>query len=239
VRLAAAQTVDVILMDVRMPEMDGLEATRRIRALPAPYGRVPILALTAYTFHDQVAQCHNAGMNGHIAKPVDYPTLLRTIGETVAGRRAARTKPRWAEPDAATTPAEEAALAPSPFDRETFDRTLSFLSPDAIVGHLESLCERKERLLQLLEAPLGGALDVPTTSLQSTPAQLTDAAHVLASAAGTFGFAALSSLARRFERATADEAPEAPCLAEAVRVETRAALATLRGILRDRAGQLA
>src|ERR1700688_2241143 len=47
----------VVLMDVRMPEMDGLEATRRIRALPGSLGQMPILALTAHTFADQGAKC--------------------------------------------------------------------------------------------------------------------------------------------------------------------------------------
>jgi signal transduction histidine kinase/CheY-like chemotaxis protein len=84
VRLAAEQSFDLILMDVRMPEMDGLAATRRIRALPGRRSHVPILALTAYAFRDQVEQCREAGMDGHLAKPVDYATLTRVIAETVA-----------------------------------------------------------------------------------------------------------------------------------------------------------
>jgi CheY-like chemotaxis protein len=84
VRLAAEKQFDVILMDVRMPEMDGLEATRHIRALPSPHGQVPILALTAYTFPDQVTQCRDAGMDGHVPKPVDYETLMHAIDAVVA-----------------------------------------------------------------------------------------------------------------------------------------------------------
>ena len=63
--------------------MDGLEATRRIRALPGAARQVPILALTAYTFPDQVAQCREAGMDGHIAKPVDYKTLVDGVDEVI------------------------------------------------------------------------------------------------------------------------------------------------------------
>ena len=58
-------------MDVRMPEMDGLEATRQIRALPAPHGDIPILALTAGVLPEEIAECEAAGMDGLVAKPVD------------------------------------------------------------------------------------------------------------------------------------------------------------------------
>lgn len=83
VRLAAEQEFDVILMDVRMPQMDGLEATRRIRTLAGCHGQVPIVALTAYTSPEQLAQCQDAGMDGHIPKPVDYETLIREIDNVV------------------------------------------------------------------------------------------------------------------------------------------------------------
>jgi signal transduction histidine kinase len=84
IRLAREQVFDLILMDVRMPEMDGLEATRLIRALPPPHGKVPILALSAYAYGDQAAQCQAAGMDGHIEKPADYGTLIRIVEETTA-----------------------------------------------------------------------------------------------------------------------------------------------------------
>lgn len=83
VQFAAQQQFDLILMDVRMPVMDGLEATRRIRKLSGSHGRVPILALTAYNSIEQVAQCLDAGMDGHVPKPVDYETLIRAIDDAV------------------------------------------------------------------------------------------------------------------------------------------------------------
>lgn len=79
VRLATEERFDIILMDVRMPQMDGLEATRHIRTLPGLRGQVPILALSVYTSFNQITQCLNAGMNGHVPKPVDYETLIRAI----------------------------------------------------------------------------------------------------------------------------------------------------------------
>jgi signal transduction histidine kinase len=74
---------DVVLMDIFMPGMDGYETTRRIRALPPPAGRVPILAVTAEAGPEEVRACLANGMNGHIAKPIDRNTLLRVVDETV------------------------------------------------------------------------------------------------------------------------------------------------------------
>jgi signal transduction histidine kinase len=83
IRLAAEQQFDLILMDVRMPGMDGLEATRRIRALPGAHGQMPILALTAHSFSDQVARCKDAGMDGYLPKPIDYETLIEAARQAV------------------------------------------------------------------------------------------------------------------------------------------------------------
>ena len=72
---------DAILMDLRMPVLDGCEAARAIRALPRPDARtVPILAMTADAFTDDVQKCLDAGMDGHIAKPIDPEQLYRTLG---------------------------------------------------------------------------------------------------------------------------------------------------------------
>jgi signal transduction histidine kinase/CheY-like chemotaxis protein len=76
---------DVVLMDVQMPIMDGLEATRRIRALDAARRRVPILAVTASALPEQVQACREAGMDGHLAKPIDRESLLSAVARLAAG----------------------------------------------------------------------------------------------------------------------------------------------------------
>ena len=67
-------------MDIQMPEMNGLDATRRIRGLANPWAAsIPIIAMTADAFSENVAECLQAGMNGHIAKPVDLKLVIREI----------------------------------------------------------------------------------------------------------------------------------------------------------------
>jgi two-component system, sensor histidine kinase len=70
-----------------MPEMDGFEATRQIRALAAPHGNVPILALTAGVLPEEIAECEAAGMDGLVAKPVEYTKLMAALAETAGGRK--------------------------------------------------------------------------------------------------------------------------------------------------------
>jgi len=74
---AAPGAYDVIFMDVQMPEMDGYEATRRIRALDEPRAKaVPIVAMTANVFREDVEKCLNAGMNAHLGKPLNIDEVL-------------------------------------------------------------------------------------------------------------------------------------------------------------------
>ena len=71
---------DAILMDMRMPEMDGLEATRRIRAMDrADAGQIPIIALTANAFDEDVQRSLQAGLNAHLSKPVEADALFETL----------------------------------------------------------------------------------------------------------------------------------------------------------------
>ena len=79
---AAPGQYDLILMDIQMPKMDGYEATRRIRALPdAAQAGVPIVAMTANAFAEDKRAALEAGMNGHIAKPIEIPKLMGTLKE--------------------------------------------------------------------------------------------------------------------------------------------------------------
>ena len=66
---------DMILMDVQMPVMNGYEATAAIRSLPGEQGKLPIVAMTANAFAEDVQLAKNTGMNGHIAKPLDMNKL--------------------------------------------------------------------------------------------------------------------------------------------------------------------
>lgn len=77
---ATEDEYDVVLMDILMPVMDGLEATRKIRALPRSDAKmVPIIAMTANAFQEDVRKSLEAGMNAHLAKPIDYVQLFRTL----------------------------------------------------------------------------------------------------------------------------------------------------------------
>ncbi len=88
VRAAQNTRYDLILMDVRMPDMDGLQATRLIRELIDRDHEIPIIALTAHAFAAEIEACRTAGMDDHIAKPVDQAVLLPLIDRWLATSRA-------------------------------------------------------------------------------------------------------------------------------------------------------
>ena len=75
------KSIDLILMDIKMPEMDGLTATRKIRQQS---GSVPIIAQTAYAMSEDKAKCINAGCNDYLTKPINHKILLSTIDKFFA-----------------------------------------------------------------------------------------------------------------------------------------------------------
>ena len=178
--LGAARTAayDLVLMDVRMPRMDGLAATAAIRDLEGPAGRVPIIAMTAAVMPNEVARCLEAGMDGHVAKPMDLTALLAAVSDILENRPR---RPRVAvhEPDPA---------GPTLIDHTTLQELRAAVGP----GRLPRLIgvfadETRARVARLIATD-----DV---------AVIEEEAHALISAAGTFGAAALRSIASSLEAA--------------------------------------
>ena len=86
-RTAEEGSYELIFMDVQMPEMNGLDATRAIRSFENPWAAsIPIVAMTADAFSENVTECLDAGMNGHIAKPVDIKLVIKEIRRIKEGR---------------------------------------------------------------------------------------------------------------------------------------------------------
>ena len=238
VEAAAASDFDVVLMDVRMPGVDGLEATRRIRALPGLRGQVPIVALTAQVFAEQMSECRKAGMDDHLAKPFAPDALVAAVTRAVAAGRRVRGEPDVLpkganrlvdavshEPAGLAATITAAPVAPvfgsdlPVLDVAAFERTAAVLAPGAVTSYLETLARRGEALLLGLQTP---------DALASARADLATAAHALAGSAGMFGFERLAAVARRFERAVQSDAADAQVIADSLGAAIEASLGTMR-----------
>ena len=83
-KMAEDDKYDIVLMDIQMPKMNGYDATRAIRASERKYLKtVPIIAMTANAFAEDVQAARTAGMNEHIAKPIDLKVLARVLDKWV------------------------------------------------------------------------------------------------------------------------------------------------------------
>lgn len=202
------QRHDLILMDVQMPDMDGLETTRRIRELDAAAGEVPVIALTANVFSQQVASYREAGMNDHLGKPFHRTALLAMVERWGAIR--ARPDTTLAETgESVATPAETVV------DIACQNELAALVGPDKMSDLLSKLSQDLRLRLRSVE-----------------PSSLRDDAHSITSAAGLLGFTELSAAARAVQQAVDCEADVAPPLMRLLAART-AALREIAGLTDD------
>jgi len=164
--------VEAVLMDIGLPEMDGFETTRRIRALPGPQSGLPVIALTANVMPETMAKCTEAGMDGFASKPIKLPVLLRLLAAHIA-------------PDGEGP----AAVDAEPTRLESLRRDLG-----------EDIAEMMR--LQALKAVREGRAELADAWSKRARRRVGEVAHRLAGALDVVGLTEAAEEGRRLERAT-------------------------------------
>ena len=214
VAAVACNAYDLVLMDVQMPGMDGVTATQAIRAASGRRGKVPIVAMTADVFPDQVRAFRDAGMDDHIGKPLSRIQLQRTVARWIAS-----------SPDA-PLPVVAPAAAPdptSPFDGSAYLDLVAHLGPERLDDVLTRFA------VSLAQRFAGGEARAATVRRWKADA------HVVQSVAGMLGLADLAQQCRAFEAAAPGSDEQAERLA-AVRRARDAAIDRIAGLRTELSG---
>ena len=220
--MATAGAYDAVLMDVQMPVMDGEQATREIRKVDG-MADLPILAMTANAMAGDRERCLDAGMNDHIAKPIDPDQLFRTLLQWVPAQEALPDGAVPATADDATVTAAGPDTTPAAHADPTGDGVaLRPVSPGGlesiegldVKGGLSRVLNKRDLYERLLKQFLTGPESQTVATVRALRAEgdatgATRAAHSLKGSAGTLGAGELQQRAAALEAALKQELPDA------------------------------
>jgi len=196
VEAAGARRFDAILMDIQMPVLDGLGATRAIRALPDERARVPIVALTADALPEFRERYLAGGLDDCVTKPIDWNVLDRALLRAAPHGAPARTEAAADGPHAAPAAGQATGLR---FDAATVEAMQGEIGADVWRAVLDVYWPKAESDLTACRTAIGAG----------DPARRSAAAHSLKGASSSLGFATLAVLAAALEHSEPQRAPAA------------------------------
>ena len=191
----AAQPFDIIVMDMHMPVLDGIAATRAIRALPAPAGRTPIIALTADTMPEFRDESLAAGLDAYLTKPVDWAALRQCLAQHA--RRPAGAPKVDAGGTVLPPPGQLASADPALVDPGRLEELAGAIGDAGLRELVATLFDTCGDALAALHAAQAAG-DTEARRRQ---------AHSIKGAARNVGYHAVADAARRLEKGSGDEVP--------------------------------
>lgn len=196
---------DVILMDLQMPEMGGVEATEHIRNLPGSLGRVPILAMTANVMGDVRRQCKVAGMNGFISKPINREELFKQLSDLYQAKKKMMKKPLLIDNliDYRDLDNNETARKDN-YSKVIQPESLNYVSVEVLSQLIEDTSLiAVNRMMDVFISETNKRISSMDRLIQSEDwVELGKEAHSLKSSAASYGALQLSQLAEKIERDT-------------------------------------
>ena len=185
---ARREDYDLILMDIQMPELDGIQATKQIRALPEPRSLVPIIALTAHALSGAREEYIAAGMDDYISKPVDQTVLLSKLIEIGKRKEMAPDGPVGESEPAVQQVDVDAVLTESGVELSSLETLNAVMTPDEVRDFIEMYVSESAERIARLEA-------------ETDPTRVVADAHALSGTSGNVGAARVAALARSIENA--------------------------------------